>query len=167
MLQLFGNRVKVTDEKEMSALEGKGYGERNKGFVLSPEETLYLAEKKLFSVRGPKGRKMSLAALMRHFSKDKDFPLKYMVFKDMRDRGYIVKTGFKFGSHFRVYARGERPGKGHALWLLHCVPEEFTAKFSDISRAVRLSQNVRKKMIYAVADKEGDITYYKIERITP
>ncbi len=168
MLQLFGERVKVTDEKEMNALESKGYGEREKGFILSPEEALYLTEKKLYSVKGTNGRKMAVDALMRHFSKrDKEFAMKYLVYKDMRTRGYTVKTGFKFGTHFRVYERGGKPGHDHATILIHCVPEEYVTKFTELSRAVRLTQNVRKKLVYAVVDKEGDITYYKIDRITP
>ncbi len=93
--------------------------------------------------------------------------MKYTVYRDLKDRGFCVKTGFKFGSHYRLYSRGDKPGKGHAIWLVHAVPEEYTVQFQVISRAIRLAQNVRKKMIYAVVDKEGDITYYKFDRITP
>lgn len=169
-MQLFGERIIVTDLKEMEELEKRGYGEKEgETLLLSPEEALYLVEKKLeFGVKNEKGRKMSYDSLIKHFLKiDKEFPMKYLVYKNIRDRGFIIKTGFKFGSHFRVYSRGDKPGKGHAIWLIHCVPEEYIAEFPVISRAVRLAQNVRKKMIYAVVDKEGDITYYKIERITP
>lgn len=170
MPQLFGERIIVTEKEAVEELEKRGYGEREgETLLLSPEEALYMVEKKLeFPIKSDKGRKMSYEALMKHFQKkDKEFPMKYLVYRDIRDRGFVIKTGFKFGSHFRVYSRGDKPGKGHAIWLVHCVPEEYTAEFPVISRAVRLAQNVRKKMIYAVVDKEGDITYYKIERITP
>lgn len=31
--------------------------------------------------------------------------LKYLVYKDLRTRGYIVKTGLKYGADFRLYER--------------------------------------------------------------
>lgn len=170
MLQIFGERVMVTDPDLIEELEKRGYGEKEaKKLLLSPEEALYLVEKKIdVEVKSESGRKVGESWLRRYFTKlDKDFPRKYLVYRDMRNRGFCIKTGFKFGSHFRIYSRGDKPGKGHAIWLIHCVPEEYVAEFPRISRAVRLAQNVRKKMIYAVVDKEGDITYYKIERMTP
>jgi tRNA-intron endonuclease len=167
---LIEDRVLVKEPELIAELEQRGYGEKEEEqLLLSPEEALYLKEKKAeLEIEDKKGKKLGYKELMKHFNKlDKDFPRKYLVYRDLRDRGFCVKTGFKFGSHFRVYSRGEKPGSGHAIWLVHCLPEEYVCDLSDISRAVRLAQNVRKKMIYAVLDKEGDITYYKIERITP
>ncbi len=136
---------------------------------MSPEEALYLKEKrKSFVITDKRNKELSFEQLYKKFMKvDKEFGMKYLVYKDLRDRGFCVKTGFKFGSHYRVYARGDKPGKGHAIWLVHVVPEEYVIEFPLMSRAVRLAQNVRKKMIFAVVDKEADVTYYKIERITP
>lgn len=167
---LANERVIVKEPELMEDFDKRGYGERDEEqLVLSPEEALYMIEKKeAFEIASKAGKKMTYETLMHHFTKfDKEFPMKYLVYRDMRNRGFCVKTGFKFGAHFRIYARGERPGHGHAIWLMHAIPEEFICNISDISRAVRLSQNVRKKMFYAVVDKEGDITYYKIERMTP
>jgi len=169
MAILAKERVLVREPDQMEDLEKRGYGERDGSHVLlSPEEALYLNEKQELEIESEREKVLGYKELMKHFTKfDKDFPRKYLVFRDLKNRGFVVKTGFKFGSHYRVYARGEKPGSGHAVWLIHCIPEEFVCDFSDISRAVRLAQNVRKKMIYAVLDKEGDITYYKIERMTP
>ncbi len=169
---LLNEQVWVTNED--NALQGdlfsRGYGEKigNK-LLLSPEETLYLLEKrKAFEVKTETGRTKSFDQLHKLFTKqDKLFPLKYTVFKNLRNRGYCVKTGFKFGAHFRVYARGHKPGTAHADWVVQCMPETQVFEANQLSVAVRLAQNVRKKMIYAVVDKEGDIVYYKLERITP
>ncbi len=163
-------RVWVNDEATAKKLQEKGFGEEKEGKVLlSPEETLFLIEKRRdFPVEDTKGNMLGFDDLMKEFSKrDKDFPRKYIVFRDVRGRGFIVKTGFKFGTHYRIYGRGIKPGEGHAMWLIHVVPEEFKCDFHTFSGKVRLAQNVRKKMIYAVVDKEGDITYYKIERFSP
>ncbi len=170
MALLADNRVVVTEKELADELEQKGYGEKEKNkLLLSPEEALYLKEnRKEFTVSSTGRKDLSYEELLKKFSRlDKEFGRKYLVFKDLKDRGFCVRTGFKWGTHYRVYARGDRPGKGHAIWLVHVVPEEYKCSFPELSRAVRLAQNVRKKMIYAVLDKEGDITYYKIERITP
>ena len=165
---LIKERVLVKEPDKIDELEKRGIGERDGHMLLSPEEALYLKEKEELEIEDEKGKKLDYKQLMSHFTRlDKEFPKKFLVYRDLKNRGFCVKTGFKFGSHYRVYARGEKPGSGHAVWLIHCIPEEFICDFSDVSRAVRLAQNVRKKMIYAVLDKEGDITYYKIERMTP
>ena len=52
-----------------------------------------------------------------------NFWIKYCVFKDLRSRGYIVKTALKFGADFRVYARGVKPGEDHAKWIVYPVHE--------------------------------------------
>ena len=76
----------------------------------------------------------------------------------------MVKTGLKYGAHFRVYERGDRPGSGHSPYLVHAISENSEITPPDLARAVRLAQSVRKKMVYAVVDDEGDITYYSLER---
>ena len=170
MALLTKGRVWVSDEKQAKEMKSRGFGEeQDEKVMLSPEETLFLKEKrKTFIIEDGKGKDLGFDDLMKAFSKtDKEFPRKYIVYRDIRARGYIVKTGFKFGTHYRVYGRGVKPGQGHALWLVHCIPEEFKCDFHTFSGKVRLAQNVRKKMIYALVDKEGDITYYKIERFSP
>ena len=169
--QLIGTRIIIRDDEELcDDLDKRGFGERRaKELLLAPEEALYLKDKrKAFKIIDYRKKAVSFDSLVRRFSRaDKNFAMKYLVYRDMKDRGFCVKTGFKFGSHFRVYSRGDKPGQGHAMWLLHVVPEEYICEFPVLSRAVRLAQNVRKKMIYSVVDREGDITYYKIDRITP
>lgn len=169
MALLIKERVIERDSSAIEELDKHGFGEKSDSeLMLSPEDALYLLEKEKLAVENERGKKMGYEGLMKAFMRlDKEFPRKYIVFRDLRNRGFVVKTGFKFGSHFRIYARGDRPGQGHAVWLVHCLPEEYVCDFSEVSRAVRLAQNVRKKMIYALVDKEGDITYYKIDRITP
>lgn len=163
-------RIIVNESELKEELKSKKYGEeKEEELVLSPEEALYLKEKrKNFTIKDPTGKELGKEELKKQFTqRNKEFPRKYTVYKDLKDRGFCVKTGFKFGSHFRVYKRGEKPGEGHAKWLVHAIPEEYQCSFPELSRAVRLAQNVRKTMIYALVDKERDITYYQIKRITP
>ncbi|BAW31398.1 MAG TPA: tRNA-intron lyase [Methanothermobacter sp.] len=92
---------------------------------------------------------------------------KFIVYRDLRERGYIIKTGFKYGSEFRVYERGEAPGKGHSTYLVKVLHESANLKILDFSSYVRVAHGVRKKLILAVVDDEEDITYYRVEWIRP
>ncbi|MBS3060657.1 MAG: tRNA-intron lyase [DPANN group archaeon] len=171
MAVLMTDRVMVSEPPELvDELSQKGLGERQgTTLLLAPEEALYLKEKrKEFNIENSKGKSQGYDDLLKTFMKtDKNFGNKYIVFRDLKDRGFVAKTGFKYGSDYRIYSRGDKPGKGHAIWLVQVRPEESKCDFSLVSRSVRLAQNVRKKMIYALLDKEGDISYYKFEWFKP
>jgi tRNA-intron endonuclease len=104
---------------------------------------------------------------------DKRFTERYRVYEDLRDRGLLVRTGFKFGCDFRVYERGVQLKKGpktakeHTKWIVFSVPEDYTCSFQELSRAVRLAHNIRARMLWAIVDNEGDVTYYQILRMKP
>ncbi len=106
-------------------------------------------------------------------SLDKRFPHRYRVYEDLRERGLLVRTGFKFGCDFRVYERGVQLKKGpksakeHTKWIVFSVPEDFTMSFQELSRSVRLAHNIRARMLWALVDNEGDCTYYIIQRMKP
>lgn len=77
---------------------------------------------------------------------ESDFRDKYVVYENLRGKGLIVKTGFKFGSHFRVY---KAINQKHSSYLIHVLPEEHVFSIPELSRAVRLAHGVRKRMIFA------------------
>jgi len=84
----------------------------------------------------------------------------------LRERKLVVKTGFKFGTHFRVYKQVERLLKvPHSEYLVHTVPKDHIFLPPVLSRAVRLAHSVRKQMIFAYPDK--DIKYLEIRRLKP
>lgn len=140
---------------------------------LALEEAMLLVNRNRLDVR-KNGRKISKKKFYEYAcSMDEEFPWKYRVYEDLRNRGLLARTGFKFGTHFRVYGRGVRLVKGpkkrkeHTKWIVHAVPETFNCSFPELARAVRLAHNIRAKMLWAVVDKEGDVTYYEIIRKTP
>lgn len=92
---------------------------------------------------------------------------KYIVYQDLRDRGYIVKTGFKYGAEFRLYRRGTVPGQGHSDYLVKVLPEEAALNVLDLSSYVRVAHGVKKILLLSIVDEEGDITYYNIEWTRP
>ncbi len=120
------------------------------------------------------GNPITFEELYKHaVTLDKRFPERYRVYEDLRERGLLVRTGFKFGCDFRVYERGVQLKKGpksakeHTKWIVFCVPEDYTMSFQELSRSVRLAHNIRARMLWAIVDNEGDCTYYIIQRMKP
>jgi tRNA-intron endonuclease len=161
-----------------SSLSEKGYGKEEHGKLsLSMVETLHLLRKGKIRVLSGK-KAVSESVLSKAASGlDQRFREKAAVYSDLRDRGLLVKTGFKFGCDFRVYGRGvgnvagskkgkKAPGE-HTRWIVHAATEGYTCAFQELSRAVRLAQSIRARMLWAVVDAEGCVTYYEIVRAKP
>ncbi len=159
------DRSTVLDEDQAVALYkvqyyGKMVGRR---LQLSLLETAYLMKCGTLEVRNAKtGRKMSLESVLRRARKiQPDFDVRLQVYEDLRSRGIIVKTGFKYGSHFRAY-EGD-PEKHHAKYLVHALPAGFKGMWPEISRAVRLAHGVKKEILFGEAGEE--VTFLKMQRV--
>ncbi len=165
---------KIVISKGFEELEAKSFGKLVEGRLeIAFTEALYLLEKNKIKVK-KSNKKITFDGLMEFgLERDKRLHEKYIVYKDLRDRGLVVKTGFKFGCDFRVYKRGIGVKKGpktaeeHTRWIVYTVPEDYTCSFAELSRAVRLAHSIRARMLWAVVDNEGDVTYYEVLRMKP
>lgn len=126
--------------------------------VLSMYEALYLCEK---GVTEPilNTKKIDCKTLEEYFiNLMPKFKRKYLVFKDLRQRGYIVRSGMKFGTDFTVYELG--PGLEHAPYVVTVASASDRLKAVDIVGLGRLSHSVRKRSVLAIADEErGSVNY--------
>ncbi len=168
----YKDKIIVWDEAQASRVHQQGaVGKPLSGgkLQLAPVEALYLLDKGKLRVIEQRGRKeLSFGKLSKKLARrDPELMLKYVVYSDLRSRGYTAKTGLKFGAHFRVYERGKGPGEGHSPYLVHAIPEGSKLTPAELARAVRLAHSVRKKMLFAVVDDEGDVTYYSLTRERP
>ncbi len=126
-------------------------------FVLSLYEALYLCRKGVVEIV-LEGRTASCSDLEEYASRlIEGFAERYKVFEDLRERGYIVRSGMKFGTDFTVYEIG--PGYEHAPYLVAVVRED--EKFDPISivRMGRVSHSVRKKLVLAIVGRDSKPTY--------
>ncbi|NPA76310.1 MAG: tRNA-intron lyase [Candidatus Diapherotrites archaeon] len=164
--KLLGKRVLM--DKPYSKLVERAWGEKTpEGLVLSLYEAAYLLEKGKIRVYDEKGNELDLDEfLQRAETAEKEFFIKYVVFRDIRDRGFVIKTGYKFGTDFRVYPRGKKPGEAHTQFTVNVIPEEDRLKITEISRMVRLARAICTKLILAVVDSENEIVYYNVERVS-
>ncbi len=96
-----------------------------------------------------------------------NFLVRYAVFKDLRERGYVVKTALKFGADFRVYDRGIKPGQDHAKWVVYPVAEGTTLTWYEFAAKNRVAHSTKKKLLLAVVDNEGDVSYWECGWVRP
>jgi len=75
------------------------------------------------------------------------FEEKYIIYKDLRQKGYIPRPGLKFGADFVVYKKG--PGLEHSPFIVHVLPHDAKISATDMVRAGRLATSVRKKFVIA------------------
>ncbi|MCS7113553.1 MAG: tRNA-intron lyase [Nitrososphaerota archaeon] len=169
---LVGDRLIVWDHRSGSELYRKGFYGRpvsvgkprsmdiDSPLILDLVEGLYLLEEGEVEVYDQyTGRYVSVDELRSHARcRIEDFDLKYMVYRDLRRRGYIVATGIKFGSDFAIYRYG--PGIDHAPYLVQVKRGDHAIDPTDIVRAGRLATAVRKSFIVAIPRiDEGKISY--------
>ena len=89
----------------------------------------------------------------------KYFPDMYSVYEDWRLRGYVIKTGFKFGTHFRIYFPGASPVKTEDKWIhsrhvIHVFSRRSKMLISEWARAIRVAHSVKKTFILAIPGKK-------------
>jgi tRNA-intron endonuclease len=161
-------------EKDFSELAEKAFGKVvEKRLELSFVETLYLLHKKRIELKRDSQKITPRKLMSAGVRLDKRLHEKYVVYEDLRERGLVVKTGFKFGCDFRVYKRGVRMRKGpkspgeHTKWIVYVVPEDYNCAFQELSRAVRLAHSIRARMLWAIVDNENNVTYYEVLRLKP
>jgi tRNA-intron endonuclease len=167
---LVEDRVMLWDQELITELRSSGfYGkEVGKSLQLALTESVYLMELGVLNIRLARTRrKISLERFMRVARKlQPDFDRRLQVYRELKSRNLIVKTGFKYGAHFRVY-EGD-PNSDHSEFLVHAVPINFESSWEEISRAVRLAQGVRKRMLFGrVHDDGSEVEYINVERIKP
>ncbi len=162
------DRVIISDEASALELRKNGfYGNMlGPGLQISMLEAVHLMSRRALKVKSAKtGKNTTLASVVETASRiDPEFEQKLAVYEDMKSRGFIVKTGFKYGSHFRAYDAD--PEKAHARYLVHAVTRGFLSAWPEISRAVRLSHGVRKELLFARVGGNR-IEYLELRRHLP
>ena len=160
---LLKDRCIVWDERLIDALKEDFIGKSLNNFMLlSLTEAAYIGERGVKIMKDEK--EMKDDEFMKYAKKiQPDIMERFAVYKDLRSKGLLPKTGFKFGSHFRIYDK--EPYATHAPYLVHVVKRNYRCSWAEISRAIRLAHSVKKEMIFAIV--ENDIKYIRLKRITP
>lgn len=163
--QMASDHVYVSDKGMIHDLELKGFGEtENSKLFLKSFETLYLLYTKKLALKKGK-RQIDFDSYMGICQKnDSEILTKFLIYRDLRNRGYVVKDGFGFGSDFRVYERGHFGEKG-AKFLIFGLNEGQQEKIGQMQKKIEEITQMGKEPIIAVIERRGEVIYYKINRM--
>ena len=163
--ELVSDQVVISKKEMIHDLQLKGYGyvEKEKLF-LKPFESVYLLYlERLILKKGKK--KIDFDTMMSLYQKHNDEILtKFLIYRDLRNRGYVVKDGFGFGFDFRVYERGQFGEKG-AKFLIFGLNEGQQEKMGHLQKKIEQITQMGKEPVIAVIERRGEVIYYKINRM--
>ena len=171
--EIIENRLIVWNIEDSRKLFSNGYygkpigiskpkpEEINVPLILDLIEGLYLLENKKISIF--KDRTKITIKEMTEICKNEyhDFDKKYLVYKNFRDKGYIINPGIKFGCDFAVYEKG--PGIDHAPFLIQVYNRSDPITSTAIVLAGRLATTVRKQFILAIPKGKDKVDFLALD----
>lgn len=171
--ELIENRIIVWNIKDSRKLFSQGYYGKPIGMpkpkieeidvplILDLIEGLYLLENKKITINKA-NQKISVEQMIGICKKEvHEFDKKYLVYKNFRDKGYIINPGIKFGCDFAVYERG--PGIDHAPFLIQVYNRSESITSTRIVLAGRLATTVRKQFILAIPKGKDKVDFLALD----
>jgi len=160
---IMGEVVSTNEAEAFTLFKKSNFGQPiGQKIQYSLSEALYLVEKGKIEIIKNK-KIITFEELFKLFKKiDSRIQLKYPVFKDLRDKGYVVKTALKFGADFRVYEKGRTPDEEHAKWIVFVEHESNKFSWQDFSSKNRVAHSTKKNLLIAILDEESDVSYYEV-----
>jgi len=171
--ELIENRIVVWNIKDSQKLFTQGYygkpigipkpkpDEINVPLILDLMEGLYLLQKSKISIKKMK-KKITEKEMLEICRKEyHNFDKKFLVYKNFRDKGYIINPGIKFGCDFAVYQKG--PGIDHAPYLVQVYNSSDSISSTGVVLAGRLATTVRKQFILAIPHGKNDVNFLALD----
>ncbi len=171
--ELIDNRIIVWNVSDSKKLFNQGYygkpigipkpkpDEINVPLILDLIEGYYLLEIKKITIYKTKKQVTKQKMLEICRNEYHDFDEKYLVYKNFRDKGYIVNPGIKFGCDFAVYQKG--PGIDHAPYLVQVYNRKESITSTGVVLAGRLATTVRKQFILAITNGKDKVNYLALD----
>lgn len=159
--------VVVAEQSNIDALTSRGYGTmEDKVFTLTFFEALYLVDKGMLEVKDESGKGADFQTLLHCYEAQNDNAwVSYMVYRDLRSRGYVAREGFGAGIDFRMYERGTY-GKDTAPYLVLSTQEGKPLGVNELADALQQCQSQKKELTLAVMNRRGEIVYYSVSQLT-
>ena len=171
--EIVENRIIVWNIQESRDLFRNGYfgkpigipkpnpDEINVPLILDLMEGCYLLEISKIKIYRDK-KKVSLEELVKICREEyHNFDKKYLVYKDFREKKYVVNPGIKFGCDFAVYNRG--PGIDHAPYLIQVYNKSDSISSTGVVLAGRLASSVKKQFILAIPSGKSSVDYLALD----
>ena len=155
----------VINQKMQNILNERGFGESEKDtLILNSFETLYLLYNNKLELKKINKNIVFDELIQKHIQKNDDILTRFLLYRDLRTKGYVVKDGFGFGSDFRVYEKGTY-GNKDAKFLIFAFNEGTQQKIGKLYKNIHEITQMGKEPIIAVIERRGEIIYYKINKM--
>jgi len=169
------NKVIISDKEGIEDFYQTSYIgtlEKNKDgqeiIILEPMEVLLLCERRrilLWEDNDKNKVQYDFEKLLEYFTQyDDRLWHKYIIYMDLRKRGYIVRTGYGDGIDFRVFKRGANFEEDSAKYLIYPVYEGTPIELRDLDRISRVAMSSRKDLIVATVDRLSKPIYYSVKK---
>lgn len=169
------NKVIISDKEGIEDFYQTSYIgtlEKNKDgqeiIILEPMEVLLLCERRrilLWEDNDKNKVQYDFEKLLEYFTQyDDRLWHKYIIYMDLRKRGYIVRTGYGDGIDFRVFKRGANFEEDSAKYLIYPVYEGTPIELKDLDRISRVAMSSRKDLIVATVDRLSKPIYYSVKK---
>jgi len=163
--KLINEKTVVINPKMQRILIDRGFGESQKDtLVLNSFETLYLLYNNKLELKKVNKDIIFDELIQKYIQKNDDILTQFLLYRDLRTKGYVVKDGFGFGSDFRVYERGNY-GLKDAKFLIFGFNEGTQQKIGKLYKNIAEITKMGKEPIIAVIERRGEIIYYKINKM--
>jgi len=159
--------VIVSSREDVEELASRGYGTKeDKKLVLTLCEALFLISKGIIEVETQTRKKIDFKQLLtRYKTLDENAWAKYLIYRDLRSRGYVAREGFGLGIDFRMYERGEY-GTATAKYLVLGIQEGQPVSMEELTRALKYVHSLKKSLVLAVLNRRGEVVYYSLSKLT-
>ena len=109
---------------------------------------------------------MSFQQLLTHYKAfDENAWAKYLIYRDLRSRGYVAREGFGLGIDFRMYERGEY-GTATAKYLVYGMQEGQPLSLEELTRTLKHAHSQKKELVIAVLNRRGEVVYYSLSKLS-
>ena len=147
----------------------KGYFgnlQEDESLILEPVEVFLLCERRRIKICDKAGKEYDFPQIVKKYIEiQPELWVKYLCYKDLRSRGYIVRAGYGEDIDYRVYDRGAQIGTDAAKYLVHTVVEGTPLSLIALDNITKIAKSNRKKLVLAVVDRVGEVTFYKAQEV--
>jgi tRNA-intron endonuclease, archaea type len=154
--------IVIPNQSEADSLFQDGYGYRkNQRHYLRGVEALFNLERgKIIVIDEESNKTLTIQELLNKLlNKDPELWINFIVYKDLRTRGFIIEIKDKT---FKIYERGDYRKKPPS-YQLKILSEGKPEKIKKFLKQLETAKNEPITIKLAVVDRRGEIVYYGVE----